>query len=247
MTFRYFVDQNDMSESATLTEAEAHHFLHVMRGKVDDQITLFDGRGNEFEAIVTSVTRRQVEVRIAGRRQTPADSEIDLHFAVSLPKGDRARWLVEKLTELGTASLTPLITERAGPQPSGKSLEKLRRYSIEACKQSGRSRLLDLGEPCEVDQLATWPDQSGSAGEPLRLVAHPNDAACAPGRLIDEAISSKRCVAVAIGPEGGFSEAEVDRLRAAGYQSISLGPRILRIETAAVALASYAALVSVGR
>lgn len=218
-----------------LTDAEAHHFLHVMRGKVGEEIIVFDGLGHECSAIVRALTRREVEVQISTVVELPKQWNYPFHLGVSLPKGDRARWLVEKLTELGVPSLTPLMTERANARPDAKSLEKLGRYSIEACKQCGRNRLLEVGQPCTLEEF------DRTVGECVKLVCHPSGTYLPAGEAIGKAIQEKRPLAVIIGPEGGLSNSEIDSLVALGWESISLGKRILRIETAALAIASISA------
>ena len=242
MTQRYYVEPEKIGSSAALTDAEAHHFLHVMRGSVDDRIVLFDGAGYEYHALVTAVSRREVELQILDHRSQPLDLPVRLDMAVSLPKGDRGRWLVEKLTELGVASLTPLAAQRANPQPSGGGLEKLRRYSIEACKQSGRNRLLEVTEACSTEAFDRQLNEQPGSAERLRLVAHPGGEASAAGPQVAAAVESRRPIAVVIGPEGGLTEEEVAWLVSHGWQPVTLGPRILRIETAAVAVAALAAL-----
>jgi 16S rRNA (uracil1498-N3)-methyltransferase len=147
--------------------------------------------------------------------------------------------LVEKLTELGATTLVPLVTEHGVAQPSDAALERLRRAVIEASKQCGRNRLMTIHEP---QRWHEWISASSLAGEPrclepLRLIAHPG------GKPIDEYSSRFGSpVQLTIGPEGGFSELELAAATAAGWQSVDLGPRILRVETAAIALAAAVAL-----
>ena len=248
MTHRYYLEPTEGVESLAVgdmvkvTDAEAHHFLHVMRGKVNDPLELFDGNGNQFQALARNMNRREVEVEVTAIDSTSRELPLPLTLAVSLPKGDRARWLVEKLTELGATSLTPLIAERAIAQPSGNALEKLRRYSVEACKQSGRNRLLEITEPCSLEAFHSQVMEQHSPTEPLRLVAHPYGAACSVPELISAAIIRKAPVAVVVGPEGGLADAEVTQLHSLGWQPVALGSRILRIETAALALAAMVSL-----
>jgi len=159
------------------------------------------------------------------RRAVDRETTRRVTLAVALPKGDRQRWLVEKATELGAARLVPVVCERGVAQPNEKAQGRLRRTVVEASKQCGRNRLMEIAEPVDWATLI-----DSTAGIPTRLIAHPGAATGTPN-LLPEADAI-----VAIGPEGGFTPAEVDAALAAGWQTIDLGRRILRVETAALAV-----------
>lgn len=145
-----------------------------------------------------------------------------LEVAAPLPKGDRGQFLIEKLTELGATDFVPLRTARSVVHP--KDIDRLRRYVIEASKQCGRNVLM------RVASLMDWKAYAKRDGLPAaRLLAHPGGEQI--GGWQPEA------VACAVGPEGGFAEEEVALARAAGWRVVGLGPRVLRVETAALALA----------
>jgi 16S rRNA (uracil1498-N3)-methyltransferase len=204
---------------------EAHHLGTVCRVRPGDAVVLFNGDGHEYPATVVEVGRRAIAVEVAGRRSPVRESASRLHIASALPKGDRAQFLVEKLTELGVAVLTPLVTERSVVQPREGKVDKLERYVIEASKQCGRNVLM------RIDPPRRWADLVGDAALPvLRYVAHPEGEGCHVEEGGDQI--------VAIGPEGGLTDAEVALALAAGWRRLSLGPRILRIETAAMATAA---------
>ena len=118
MSDRFFSSQPITTERVTLDGPEAHHLLHVMRAVAGVPLTLFDDSGAEFAAIVETVRRSEVIVRIVERRDVNRELPFDLTVGVALPKGDRQKWLVEKLTELGVTTLVPLITERCVAQPA---------------------------------------------------------------------------------------------------------------------------------
>ncbi len=234
MPDRYFVESPVASERAVLAGAEAHHLLHVMRAKVGTRVTLFDGSGWEFDAVVERTGRSEVELAIAGRREIDREAPIAVTLGVALPKGDRQRWLVEKAVELGVARLVPLETERGVAQPVENALERLRRGVIEACKQCGRNRLMEIAGP------KIWQEFLADSGNvECRLVAHPVGVPALAGFLGEFRLKPglQRCAALAVGPEGGFTEEEVALAIAQGWQPVDLGPRTLRVETAAVALA----------
>jgi 16S rRNA (uracil1498-N3)-methyltransferase len=236
MSDRFFSPCPITAERVTLDGPEAHHLLHVMRAKAGQRITLFDGSGAEFDAEIVKCNRADVEVRVDARRDVDRELKFALVVGVSLPKGDRQKWLVEKLTELGVAVVVPLETERGIAQPTDSALERLERSVIEAAKQCGRNRLMRIAKP---QALSDWVRIEKDASSTSRLIAHPNGAPIATLDLA--ALPSTR---IAIGPEGGFTDAEVASAVATGWQSVDLGKRILRVETAAVALAAVVALAA---
>jgi 16S rRNA (uracil1498-N3)-methyltransferase len=232
MADRYFVETPILGPRALLAGDEAHHLLHVMRAKLAQEVTAFDGSGAEFAARVERLGRSEVELAIGDRIEVDREATLKLTLAVALPKGDRQRWLVEKAVELGVARLVPLETSRGVAQPVEKALGRLRRTVIEASKQCGRNRLMEIGEP------QTWPAFSAAAAPAgcLRVLADPageaklSDVLC--NRLEPGGVQA------AIGPEGGWTEAELGLARDHGWQIVGLGPRILRVETAALAIAA---------
>ena len=226
MADRYFVPSPVASDRVVLAGAEAHHLLHVMRAKAVTRVTLFDGSGWEFEAVVQGAGRSEVELAIAGRQEIDREARIAVTLGVALPKGDRQKWLVEKVVELGVARLVPLETERGVAQPVENALERLRRGVVEACKQCGRNRLMEIAAPNAWEAFLKENETAA-----CRLLAHPRQG---PGRWP----APKENAALAVGPEGGFTDEEIARAVAGGWQIVDLGPRILRVETAALALAA---------
>ncbi len=230
MSHRYFVEASiRQEEKAVLSGPEAHHLLHVMRAKPGDELVLFDGSGEEFPARIEALRRSEVEVAILGRRAVDRELPCPVTLGVALPKGDRQRWLIEKAVELGITRLVPLETARSVAQPGGKAINRLTRAVIEASKQCGRNRLM------EVAPAQPWSEFVGSQAEACtRFIAHPSpDGVCL--NFTDLPFGH---VAVAVGPEGGFADEEVDQARDLGWQTVALGARILRIETAASVLAA---------
>ena len=227
MSERLFSPQPVSSGCVLLDGPEAHHLLHVMRASVGDEVTLFDGLGAEFRATVETLRRADAELRVVQRVEVDRELPFTMTFGVALPKGDRQKWLVEKLTELGATTLVPLLTDRAVAQPAAGAMDRLRRAVIEAAKQCGRNRLMEIAEP------QTWASWIANSGSGLRLIAHPSGG---PLGELDRAPAGD--VLVSIGPEGGFTDAEVAAAVEAGWQSVSLGQRILRVETAAAAIAA---------
>lgn len=248
MSERFFSATPIDTQLVTLDGAEAHHLLHVMRAAIADVVTLFDGSGAEFTAVVESRARSAVTLRVMQRRKIDRELPISLAVGVALPKGDRQRWLVEKLTELGVTTLVPLETERGVAQPAAAARERLCRAVVEACKQCGRNRLMVISEPRPWREWLSSDLHSPAGPTALearaaaggrRLVAHPGGVLL-PQRDVTRPLPTM----LAIGPEGGFTGPEIAAATAAGWQIVDLGPRILRVETAAIALASGMALVA---
>jgi 16S rRNA (uracil1498-N3)-methyltransferase len=211
---------------------EAHHLATVSRLRPGDRVYLFNGDGHEYPATVEHLTRQVVTLEILAVDSPDRELGYRLEVAAPLPKGDRAQFLIEKLTELGATTYVPLGTERSVVHPRWKKDSKLHRYVIEASKQCGRNVLM------QVEPLADWQDYCHRDSLPaIRLVADPSGTSLH--------LSSGQDLAIAVGPEGGFTEKEIELARSHGWQVIGLGPRTLRIETAALAMTACA--VTAGR
>ena len=226
MTERYFVETPIAGDCALLTGPEAHHLTHVMRAGPGVEVVLFDGSGAEFTARVERIGRAEVELAVLSCEPVDRELPLELTIGVALPKGDRQRWLVEKATELGVTRLVPLLTARSVAQSGQNTVARLRRTVIEASKQCGRNRLMEIAQPRD------WSDfVADNVEAPCRLLAHRCD--CPSTNTLD----LSKGVLLAVGPEGGFTDDEVSQAIDAGWQVIDLGPRTLRVETAAILLA----------
>ncbi|MFO0802877.1 MAG: RsmE family RNA methyltransferase [Gemmataceae bacterium] len=224
MSDRFFTPETLAPGEFLLAGPEAHHLASVRRFAPGDRITLFNGDGNEYSAEVLSTDRKRVLLNVLEVLPASRELPFELTIAAAMPKGDRGDFLVEKLVELGVSRFVPLLTERTIVQPKDARLEKLNHAVIEASKQCGRNVLMRIAE------LTKWTEFVRSATG-WRAVLHPGPAN--PRR--DEFGGSS---VIAVGPEGGFTEDEVNLAEAAGWTRLSLGPRILRIETAAIAAAA---------
>jgi 16S rRNA (uracil1498-N3)-methyltransferase len=236
MSDRFYSATPITGERVTLDGPEAHHLLHVLRAEVGRCVTLFDGRGAEFVAEVAARGRQTADLLIVERRTVDRELPFPLVVGVALPKGERQKWLVEKLTELGTTTLVPLVTARGVAQPTGNALGRLARWVIEASKQCGRNRLTEIESPQTWQE---WIAVDDGAEDALRLVAHPGGQ---PLAGLD--LATARPTWLAIGPEGGLTDEEAAAAVDAGWQTVDLGPRIMRVETAAVALVAAVALAA---
>jgi 16S rRNA (uracil1498-N3)-methyltransferase len=238
MSRRFFVDTRLTSSHAQLAGNEADHLIRVLRAQVGDEVVLFDGSGAEFRSRIVSVGRSQVDLQVVERCVIDRELNPRLLLAVALPKGDRQRWLVEKAVELGVTQLIPLATERGVVQPVDRAVQRLQRAVIEASKQCGRNRLMTISTPQTIAEcLAAAPSDC------QRWVIHPGESS-RPLRTMF-ALAQQHPILAIIGPEGGFTEPEIVSC-AAECQFVSLGSRILRIETAALAVASAVSLLRCG-
>ena len=210
-----------------LTGPDAHHLASVRRFAPGDRVTLFNGDGREYPAEVLAADRKHVSLNVMAAVEVDRELGFELVVASAVPKGDRADYLVEKLTELGTTRFVPLLTARSVVVP--KSVDKFERAVIEASKQCGRNRLMRVGPPEKWDAFARRTDLP-----PAKLLLHTADAEPLPP------LNRSGGVVFAVGPEGGFSLDEVAAGLAAGWRALSLGPRILRVETAAAAAVVWA-------
>ena len=244
MADRYFLAAAPVGDRAQLAGAEAQHLVRAMRASIGDEVVVFDGRGGEYLARIERVGRDVVELVILELRTADRELPLAIALGVALPKGDRQRWLVEKSVELGVARIVPLLCERSVAQPGEATADRLSRYVVEASKQCGRNRLLEIAPAAS---FAAFAGQDVPRSEVLRLAAHPHVQAGA-GLTLREVIGpvaggTCRIAWLAVGPEGGFTGNEVSALLENGWQSVSLGPRGLRTETAALALVAALAAV----
>lgn len=215
----------------SLEPTEAKHATSVLRLRVDDELSLFDGQGGAALAKVIEAKRDTLVAEVTQWLEPLTLPVAKLVLAIALPKGDRQKTLIDAATELGVTRLVPILSERGVAQPTDKALERLRRQVIEACKQCGRNRLMEISEPVSLSEL-----QAGCGEEAtMRWVAHPYTIA-GPLRLLSSHLHGPATSSLlAIGPEGGFTDEEVNQLANAGWSVVGLGPLILRIEIAAIA------------
>ena len=222
MAERFYLNCALQQGPIRLEGAEAHH-LAVCRLCPGDHVFLFNGDGRQYSAIIHSLARRSADLEIIGVESPLREHRFRLEVAAPLPKGDRAQFLLEKLTELGVTSFVPLRTRRSVTHPGEGKLEKLERYVIEASKQCGRNVLL------KVAHLTDWDFYCKRNDLPVgRVLAHPGGE--------DFRFPGNHDLALAVGPEGGFEDGEVALATSCGWRPVDLGSRILRIETAALVL-----------
>ena len=221
-----------LSESACSLEGdEAKHCAQVLRKHVGDQIIIFDGAGNEATAKITAISTKQVDLKILERRETPAPA-VSITLIQAIPKGANMEWIIEKAVELGVNDIYPVVTERTvvrlDLRDCARKQEKWQRVALEACKQCGQSWLPKVHAPSRFPtMLGTLPAHE------LKIIAALQPDAKSLRDVLQYAIQNPKSAVVAIGPEGDFTPDEYVAARAHGLVPVTLGPLVLRVETAA--------------
>lgn len=220
-----------------LPSGAARH-VQVLRLQPGDAVTLFDGRGGEYEAVVDHMGRSDVRVTVGAHHAREAEASRAVHLALGMPANERMDWLVEKAAELGVASLQPLVTERSVLRLAGERADRKQAHwqavAIAACEQCGRNRVPQVHP---VLPLAAWLAAQPQAGLVLSLRA---------GALPLAAAAPGGSTTLLSGPEGGLSAAEEEAALARGWVPVHLGPRVLRAETAPLAALALLTLAGEG-
>jgi 16S rRNA (uracil1498-N3)-methyltransferase len=223
-------------QSLALPETAARH-VQVLRLQPGVRITLFNGAGGEFDAVITRIGRSEVLANVEAHRDVEREAPREIHLAVGMPANERMDWLVEKATELGAASIQPLVVDRSVLKLKGERADRRRAHwqaiAIAACEQCGRNRVPPVHE---INDYVPWLAQRQSNGA-TPLLLSPN----AQSQALRHFAQQQGAALFLSGPEGGLTPAEEDAAIASGFTPVSLGSRILRAETAALAaLASLA-------
>lgn len=213
--------------SIVLTDSPAHYIATVLRMKPDRELLLFNGQGGEYQANIVSINKKKVYVDIIAYKDINSESPVSIDLGICLIKSDPMDWLIQKATELGVATISPLFSDftdiKLPEIRYSKKISHWQQVVVNACQQCGRTVLPIFNQP---QKLCSWTERV-NADE--KWVLHPYESGI---------LSSGPGVASAallIGPEGGLSEQELISVRGLGFTAAQLGPRILRAETAAIA------------
>ena len=224
---RFFID-GTADGRAYIAGADALHIAKALRMRPGEALTLCDGKGTDFDGVLETVTDRQVTVRISASRPSQAEPTLAVTLYQGLPKGDKMDWIIQKAVELGVTAVVPVATRRSVARlevKADKQQERWQRIAAEAAGQCGRGMLPSVERPLSWSQAL-----SRLSGEPA-LVFYEGG-----GRPLRELVTpSTRRLSVFVGPEGGFDPEEIDAIRRQGGGVATLGPRILRCETAPLA------------
>ena len=240
MTLRLFVDGPLHADAEFALGAGAARHAQVRRVQPGDALRLFDGSGGEWAAEVSAMTRSAVRVRLLHRVAIDLELPQAVTLAVGMPAGERMDWLVEKATELGAASIQPLLCERSVLRVQGERAERKREHwqaiAIAAAEQCGRTHVPKIAAVALFDDFVRL-----GAGAAARWMLSLRADATLPSPAQREGV-----MVVLSGPEGGLSEAEETLALAQHWRPLTLGPRVLRAETAPLALLAWVGLVPQG-
>lgn len=213
--------------SVQLDAAASHHVQDVLRARCGDELIIFDGTGGEYRAHITALQKKRVTVHLDAFNEIERESPLIIHLGQGVARGEKMDWILQKATELGVTEITPLWTEFGNVQLSAerviRKMEHWQKIIISACEQSGRTRIPILHTPVAI---LNWFSQVQA---PVKLLLHP---AKQQQRFTLPATTT---VCLAVGSEGGFSQREMEEAQRHQFQSVQLGPRILRTETAGLA------------
>ena len=226
---RSFVNQEFfLNTKIILEESSSHHLIKVLRKKEGDELVLFDGKGNSCLGIISKVHKSEVQLDVIDIFEKSLRSGIEINLGQSLIKNDPFNLTIQKATELGVTSFHPLITDRSELKIKMTRNRNLRWNLIArgACEQCGENWLPIIEDPIKLDRWAANEESK------IKIVLYPN----ADNKISD--FKYKDSVSLAIGPEGDFSDYEVDSLTEKGFIPVSIGKRILRAETAAISAIS---------
>lgn len=233
---RFFVPAESVRGGRILvTGKEAHHILDVMRLKESDKVVTFDGMGNEYTGFIKKADRKTLLIEITETHASSAKSGLNITLIQAIPKKEKMDYIVEKSTELGVSSIIPVITERTIPKwDQSKKLsspQRWRRIAENASKQCGRS------DVPKVEAVKNFGDaikelKNGS----LKLIAALSDASVPLKEVFKDIEPCGMDIVVAIGPEGDFTQRELDAAKGVHFTTVSLGPRVLKSDTAGLAV-----------
>ena len=224
-----------------LPRETASHLAKVLRARGGDPIILFGGDGREYAGAVESVRGSRVTASVGNGAEVDRESPLAITLVQCVPRGDRMDFIVQKATELGVTRIVPVLSQRSVVRLDAAQAESKaahwRAVVVNACEQCGRNRLPVIAAPVPlIEYLGSSAAGAGSpaAGSPAaRFVLEPDlEAAAAPAAL-------ETAAHIAVGPEGGFGDEELEAFRIAGFRKLWLGPRILRTETAAIAALTW--------
>jgi 16S rRNA (uracil1498-N3)-methyltransferase len=221
-----------IGESIELSPGAAQHVGKVLRMQPKEQLTLFCGDNREFAATITHVLKKGIVVHIDDITPMNRESPCTIHLAQGIPRGDKMEWIVQKATELGVTQITPLLTQHGSVKHDQTRLEKKQHQwqaiAISACEQSGRNIVPIIQMPCSFEQYLQQQNTTSN-----KWILDPYSA-----HTFKSQIKPSTNISLLIGPEGGFHEDEIQLAKNATFQPLSLGPRILRTETATIAALS---------
>lgn len=216
-----------LASTIVLEAAPSTHITKALRMRIGDGVILFNGLGGEFSAEIISIDKKSVTLNVLEHTEQEMESPLQLELGIAISRGDRMDWVIQKATELGATSISPLMTLRTEVKLKGERAEKKQRHwqqiIISACEQCGRNQLPKLHA---LTSLESW---LPGVNADVKFVLHHRDTS------ITKTAQRPNSAAILVGPEGGLSENEIIAAEQHGFEALTLGPRILRTETAPLA------------
>lgn len=229
---KFFVSKDKIhGNNCTIEGEDVKHIYKVLRLIEGDKISINDGEGNEYLGEIKEVSKKEVIVELLEKMELNNESNLKVHLYQGMPKSTKMDLIVQKCTELGISGVTPIITERVVVKSEISEFRKVDRWNriaLEACKQSKRSLIPTINTPIEYEELL-----STLKNFDLVIVPYENQEGQGIRYVANEVRNREiKSVAIIIGPEGGFEEREIQEFKQLGAFVVTLGPRILRTETA---------------
>lgn len=234
---RFFVSKDQFP---IITGSDIHHLKDVLRMKIGDQLELLDGTGKVYHAEISKITRDKIACKILSEKIEDTDSKIKVTIAQALPKGRKMDFMIEKCTELGVHRIIPIITERSVAKST--KLERWQKIAKESAEQCGRAIIPEIAPLTKLEEVLKLRNQFDLGLTPWELEKKISLKQALKDFLISQSpniqipITQSPNILILIGPEGGFSQKEIESAEQAGFTPITLGKRILRTETAGIAI-----------
>lgn len=231
---RFFVDSSQISgEKIYITGDDVKHISRVLRLRTEDCITVCDKCKTDYDCKISEISPDRVVADIVKRYENRAESDLELVLYQGLPKSDKMDYIVQKCVEMGVSRVVPVITKRAVSRPSDadKKISRWQKIAAEAAKQSGRGIVPDISDMLTFEQAIR---EATGVSDSIGIMPYE----CEMQTKLREVLLScaAKRINILIGPEGGFDELEVSAARNSGIKTVTLGPRIMRTETAPIAV-----------
>lgn len=229
---RFYVTPEHINDSIVILSAEeAHHLARVLRLRTGDEAFVFDGCGREYRCRISVIEKASAQLEIVDELKEAVESPLRLTLAQALAKGEKFDFIVQKASELGVSAIAPIVTDytdiKLSDDSSARRLDRWKRISLESLKQSGRRKLVEILSPASLNDFV----KSMPSTNTMLVLSERG------GLPVKDALSAASTdvnLVAMIGPEGGWSDSEFDLFQGLGCKMITLGPRVLRTETAAI-------------
>lgn len=229
---RFPITENQVNDNeAFISGTDYKHIVKVLRLKPGDPVTLFDSNSKQYYGKIREISKREVIVDIEHTELVNTESPIQITLLQGLPKGDKMDYIIEKATELGVTRIVPVITERAQIRERDRK-KRWDRIALEASKQCGRTKPAIIENTLDFDDAINYCAKKG-----LAVILHVGCEKSAKS-YIKNSLQAPQNIILFVGPEGGFTDNEVLLGNKMGFMSLGLGPRVLRTETASIAVLS---------